>query len=142
MKRIRHTGIYVKDIEIMRNFYCKYFDMKVEINNIEEGEYIETVLGVRKIKILVNKLTTEDGCMLELIKNFSRESEFIDVKTLVNVGTYHIAFTVCDLDNLYRRMMLENIKFISKPEISSDGKAKVCFCYDPEGNFVELVEEL
>ena len=34
------------------------------------------------------------------------------------------------------------VTFISKPELSNEGIAKVCFCLDPNGIRVELVEML
>ena len=39
-------------------------------------------------------------------------------------------------------MKKENIEFINKPIITLDNKAKVAFCKDPNGCFIELVELL
>lgn len=142
MRQIRHTGIYVDDISVMKDFYCTYFDMEVAVDEIEEGNYIETVLGVPKIKILVNKLVTKDGCMLELIKCLTDDGVKRKQDDLTNIGTMHIAFSVSDVDSMYDKMCKDGNLFISKPEISASGKAKVCFCKDPEGNYIELVEEI
>jgi len=43
---------------------------------------------------------------------------------------------------LPKQMSAEEIQFLSKPTISPNRQACVCFCRDPEGNYLELVEEL
>ena len=43
-------------------------------------------------------------------------------------------------NSLYAKLSTKKISFISKPLISEDQKAKVCFCLDPNGVYIELVE--
>lgn len=142
MRLLRHTGIYVSDIELMRNFYCDTFNLSVEVHAIEEGEYIETVLGKKGIKIEVYKLSTQDNCLVELIKTMSPVEDSNISKMIYSKGTYHLAFTVNNIDELYQRLRAKGITFLSEPKVSYDGKAVVCFCQDPENNYIELVEEL
>ena len=47
MKHIRHTGIFVDDLEIMKDFYMKHFDMQVAVYDTEEGEYISKLYGLK-----------------------------------------------------------------------------------------------
>ena len=47
-----------------------------------------------------------------------------------------------DLDDVYSRFTKEGIEFINSPHLSADGLAKVAFCRDPDGFFIELVEEM
>ena len=54
----------------------------------------------------------------------------------------HFALTVGGLDELFLELSEKKVVFVSKPKISIDGKCKVCFCRDFEGNFIELVEKL
>ena len=144
MRLIRHTGIYVNDLEKMKDFYCRYFDMEVAAHDVEGGKYSETVLGVPSISIELYKLKRSDGTMMELLKPSYPQERKNDAHSdsIVNFGCMHIAFTVKDLDEMHSDMISEGIHFISSPAISPNGNAYVCFCRDPEGNYLELVQEL
>ena len=79
--------------------------------------------------------------MIELLHFTAGTGAKIDTR-LNDRGLTHIALTVDDLDREYARLGAENIEFISPPETSPDGGAKVAFCRGPDGEFVELVQEL
>lgn len=141
---IRHTGIYVDDLEKMKDFYCRYFDMDVAVHDTEGGKYSETILGVPGISLELYKLRRSDGTMVELLKaNISKEQrKDVHSDSVAHYGCMHIALTVENLDKMYADMRFDGIRFISAPTVSPNGKAFVCFCKDPEGNYLELVEEL
>ena len=61
---------------------------------------------------------------------------------LFSIGPTHFALTVSDLDALCERLRAAGVHFISAPQVSPDGLAKVCFCSDPEGTPIELVQLL
>ena len=142
MKKIRHTGIYVSDMEAMKRFYCETFGMSISVDTIEEGKYIETVLGYPNIRINVCKLSFDDETMIELIKVIGRDVNGTVKNDIYDLGITHIAFTVGSVREMYSRLSEEKLSFISEPIVSDDGGAMVCFCRDPEGNYLELVEEL
>ena len=48
--------------------------------------------------------------------------------------------TVSDLDGLYARLTQNGVQFLSPPQLSVDGRARVAFCADPDGSMLELVE--
>jgi catechol 2,3-dioxygenase-like lactoylglutathione lyase family enzyme len=54
----------------------------------------------------------------------------------------HISFTVKDLDYEYKRLRRLGVKFISKPIKTPYANTKVCFCYDPDKNLIEFIEDL
>lgn len=141
MKAIRHTGIVVSDMERSLKFYRDLLGFK-EIKRMEEsGGYIDTVLGGQKIKVLTVKMSADDGNLIELL-SFGPLQGGADKKRLDGIGLSHIAFTVNDLDKQYRELTKKGIKFNSAPQKSPDGYAKVAFCEDPDGTFLELVEVL
>lgn len=144
MNNIRHIGIYVHDLEKMKDFYCSTFSMTVQVHDIEKGEYIDGVLGLQNCEIELYKLASADGSMLELLhKAVSNENQSDKGKYVYDIGRMHIAFTVKDVKNLYHKMKDEQgVSFISCPCDAPGGKARVCFCQDVEGNYLELVEEL
>lgn len=141
MLSIRHTGIYVCNLEKMKQFYCDTFGMEVAVHAFEKGSYIETVLGLKEIELEVYKLRFEDGTMLELIHRKGGDEAGNQGRVYDN-GHIHIALTVGDVEQRYKKLSQLGTTFISGPMFSADGTAKVCFCRDPEGNYLELVEEI
>ena len=109
---------------------------------IEDGEYIEKLLGNKSLSIEVCKLKNADGTMIELIKSSKEDYQDSHSVNVTSAGCLHIAFTVSDLEKLYKRLKSDGISFISEPLLSPDGNVHVCFCRDPEGNYLELVQEL
>ncbi len=105
------------------------------------GEYLQTLLGLTGARATTVKLSAPDGAMIELLHFTAGTGAKIDTR-LNDRGLTHIALTVDDLDREYARLGAENIEFISPPETSPDGGAKVAFCRGPDGEFVELVQEL
>lgn len=141
MLKIRHTGIYVNNLENMKNFYTQNFGMKVAVHAFEKGNYIDTVLGLKNIRLELYKLKFEDGTTIELIRR--EEEKQTEIRgNVYNIGCMHLAITVDNIDQTVKILQESGTKFLSEPMVSDDGKAKVCFCKDPEGNYLELVEEI
>lgn len=140
MQGIRHTGIYVHDIEKMVAFYCNDLGMRVAVHEIEKGLYIDTVLGLFDAEIELYKLKAEDDSVIELLKYSSSSAE--EKRPIWQTGQIHIAITVENVYAMYHQLSESGIRFISPPQESPNGYARVCFCQDPEGNYLELVEVL
>lgn len=143
MENIRHVGIYVDDLERMKKFYCNNFGFVERVHEVEKSIYIDTILGIQDASIELYKLEAPNGGMLELLKYLQDEQSADEgLQAVWKKGNSHIAITVCDVEKRYEQLCAQSVSFISKPCISPNGKAKVCFCQDPEGNYLELVEEL
>ena len=143
MENIRHVGIYVDDLERMKQFYCDNFAFAVKTHDTEKGLYIDKVLGLQNCNVELYKLKLSGGGVLELLKYTQDRKESEKHREVVwKKGNAHIAITVDDVAFFYEKLRKKSIFFISEPTVSPDGKAKVCFCQDPEGNYLELVEEL
>lgn len=140
--QVRHIGIYVNNLERMKAFYCKNFNMEIFLHTTEKGTYIDTLLGVNKAILEIYKLSAPDGGMIELLKYNGSYTEAKDEEMVWATGKMHIALTVNHIEQKYQEMLQLGIPFLSAPCTAPDGKAKVCFCRDPEGNYLELVEEV
>ncbi len=140
VKAIRHTGIVVKDMETMAHFYRDILGMKEVRNFREEGNYIDSILGLKGVKLWMIKLVAEDNSMIELLKYESHPKDPQTNEALNNLGCNHVAFTVENIDETYRTLNENGVRFTCPPYLSPDGYAKVTFCQDPEGSFIELVE--
>ena len=101
-------------------------------------------LGFPFISIKLYKLKRSDGTMVELLEPgyTQAQREAVHSDSVVSFGCIHIAFIVENLDEIYASMVSEGIRFISHPVVSPNGNAYVCFCRAPEGNYLELVQEL
>jgi catechol 2,3-dioxygenase-like lactoylglutathione lyase family enzyme len=141
IENIRHTGIVVNDLEKSLIFYRDLLGFKIIKQMNEGGQYLDMVLGLEKTKVTTIKMSAPNGEMIELLFYFFPGGEK-KAYEICDVGISHIAFSVRDLDATYEKLIQTGIEFISTPQVSPDGFAKVAFCKAPEGTFVELVQEL
>ena len=142
MLGIRHFGIVVVDIEQSLSFYRKYFGFKVEKDADERGGFIEQILSIDGAHLrTVKMLSPVSEVMIELIQYFA--GGVVENNNAINqVGPTHFAITVKNIDNLYEKMISENVQFLSEPTNSPDKYARVAFCRAPEGTYIEMVELL
>jgi len=141
IKNIRHTGIVVSNLDKALYFYRDILGLRIKREMIESGKYIDNLSGLKEVRVKTIKMSTDNGNLIELLYYGSHPRKSIN-RDICDIGYSHIAFTVENLDYEYKRLKEKGIKFNCTPQISPDGKAKVVFCRDPEGNLIELVEEL
>jgi catechol-2,3-dioxygenase len=132
----RHIGIVVNDMGMMSKFYL---DLGFEIiyDEIEEGSFLQHITGLKDAKAHIIKLGKGGQTIVELL-DFGFSSERPLGNELFHAGLTHFAITIPDCEKVIRLFPT----IINTPMISPDGKVKVAFGRDPEGNFVELVETL
>ena len=63
-----------------------------------------------------------------------------EIRNFYTIGASHVALTVDNLEELYKTLSKNNVKFNAPPQKSPDGLVKVTFCNDPDGTPIELVE--
>lgn len=141
MKAIRHTGIVVSDLEKALYFYRDILGLKIQREMFETGRYIDKLSNLNSVTVKTIKMAADDGNLIELLYYESHPRKPTK-RDICDLGCSHIAFTVENLDYEYKRLKRIGIKFNCAPQVSPDGKAKVTFCCDPEGNLIELVEEI
>jgi len=124
-------------------FYRDLLDLKVKMRAVEFGDYIDQMNGRAAILVTTVKMSADDGpTLIELLK-FERPKVKSEKATgPFKIGPTHIAFTVENLEGLYKKLSANKVHFNCPSIIPPNGKAKVTFCKDPDGTLVELVEEL
>jgi catechol 2,3-dioxygenase-like lactoylglutathione lyase family enzyme len=146
MISLRHIGITVVDMEKMQNFYCNLLGCKVLKTMEESGEVIDNFSGLEGIEVTTTKMELPEGGVVELLKYHSPKGNNVALqniyKKIIQIGISHFALSVKDLDSLYENLIKERISFFYEVQTSPDGNVKIAFCRDPEGNILELVEEL
>ncbi len=139
MTVVRHVGIVVSDMEKALRFYRDLIGLRDAEVVTESGPFIDGLLGMRNTKIRTAKLAGADGpTLIELLVFDSPGGT--EATPLNAIGPTHVALTVADLDELYRRLSAAGIAFNAPPRLTPDGGAKVAFCRDPDGTYIELVE--
>lgn len=159
MNYFKHTGIYVDNLLLMSEFYKKTFDLlPVCENEPDEGKLYEDLYGFPDAKVIITKLVSEygrlngKGDMLELIqlcmdwdyrsvyseKVLGGEESKRKERYIYQTGMAHIAIGVADIDKVLKKLHLNG--GIMLTDILLKGSRKCCFCKDPEGNFIEVIE--
>ena len=142
IKAVRHTGVVVRDLEKSTEFYCALGF--VEDNRaIEEGDFIDTVVGLQNTKLEWVKLKAPDGYLLELLQYYSHpEQKEITKQKSNQLGCSHLAFSVDDIDSICEKIEEIGGSIVNLPALTNNKKVKVAYCYDNEGNLIEIVEIL
>jgi catechol 2,3-dioxygenase-like lactoylglutathione lyase family enzyme len=142
IKAVRHTGVVVRDLEKSTEFYCALGF--VEDNQaIEEGDFIDTVVGMQNVKLEWVTLKAPDGYILELLQYHSHPEQKEIAKQRSNqLGCSHLAFSVDDIDTVCKEIKKIGGSVVNPPALTNDKKVKVVYCHDNEGNLMEIVEVL
>lgn len=121
MYKIAHVGIVVQDVERSSEFYTKV--LRCQIVDIYEDERIKLVF-----------LQTGDQ-IIELVKYYQKEihrqAGIID----------HIAFQVENIEQEIKQLKGKNVEFLYEAPIIV-GNKKIIFFTGPDGERLELVEEI
>ena len=138
--KIRHTGIVVSDIDKSLHFYNELLGFKIVKDMREAGPFVDKILGLSGVSVRTIKMDA-GGSLIELLC-FKSHPMGQQLNNITSLGCTHIALTVDNLDDCFKMLKEANTFFVSEPQVSPDGNAKVVFCKDPDGTFIELVEEL
>jgi catechol 2,3-dioxygenase-like lactoylglutathione lyase family enzyme len=142
IRSVRHTGIVVRDLEKSTEFYCALGFVK-DNQAIEEGNFIDTVVGLQNTKLEWVKLKAPDGYLLELLQYHSHpESTEITQQKSNKLGCSHMAFSVDNIDRICEKIEQLGGFVINPPALTNDKKIKVAYCHDLEGVLMEIVEIL
>lgn len=142
IKAVRHTGVVVRDLSKSKKFYCA-LGFVVYSQNIEEGNFIDTVVGYQNTKLEWIKLKAPDGYLLELLQYHSHpERKKVSKQKSNQLGCSHLALCVENIDSVCEKIIDIGGSVLNPPITSEDKKVKVAYCHDNEGNLIEIVEVL
>jgi catechol 2,3-dioxygenase-like lactoylglutathione lyase family enzyme len=144
MIALRHFGVVVQNLDLMLDFYSGTLGFKIVRRMEESGPFLDAILGVSGARVTTVKLGTEaNDVLLELLQFQSpRADATTPAGSLFRLGPTHLALTVEDIVGLHERLAAAGARFTTPPQTSPDGRARVTFCCDPEGNPLELVQVL
>jgi len=142
MINLRHIGIVVNDLEKSVNFYNDLFGLITVKEMIEDGEYVDNLVGIKDASIKWAKLKAKDDTIIELLEYQNNKKQKKDNYPADRLGCSHIAISVENIESIYHKLQNYDCKCNSKPLYSPDGKVKVMYCHDIDGTILEIVEEL
>ena len=142
---IRHVGFVVNDLDASLKFYVDILGLEIYRRFTEEGEFIDSLTGLKNVKLEWVKLIIPEGGLIELLQYHSHPD--LTTSSLGNfesnrMGCSHVALTVDNLSKLYEKLSNAGYKCKSKPLFAPGGKAKILYCHDPDGAILELIEDL
>jgi len=122
--RIAHVGIYVHDIENMRQFYSQH------LGAVVGNKYHSSDTGFTSYF-----LSFPSGIKIELM-------HIADNDDSLNNRWGHIAISLksrAKVDEFIKNIENTGIEIISAPRVTGDGYYEAVIC-DPEGNHIEITE--
>lgn len=125
--RLEHVAIWTKDLEKMRGFYEKYF-------NVKSSELYYN----KKTKFQSYFLNFDSGSRLELTTK-----KFLSDRSADSLGYAHIAISVGtkkDVDSFAEKLVADGNPLLNGPRTTGDGFYEAVI-QDPEGNLIELTTD-
>jgi catechol 2,3-dioxygenase-like lactoylglutathione lyase family enzyme len=141
LRKIDHVGIVVHDMAAAKAFFLALgFELSGE--GIAEGEWVESVIGIRDVKVAYAMIRTPDsGANIELIQFHKPLSEKDNPQAPANtLGLRHLALVVEDIEAVVETLKPHGAELIGR--IQDIGSYKLCYIRGPEGIILELAEEL
>ncbi len=137
---LRHAGIVVADLERALSFWCDVLGFRIVKQLEEKGPFIDALLGLKDVRVTTCKLSGPDDNLVELLHFHSHPDKHSWGGTPYSTGLTHLAFTVDNIDDEYKRLRVAGVDFLGLPALSPDGCAKVAYASGPEKLLLEFVQ--
>lgn len=127
--RIEHIAIWVKDLESMKSFYMKYFNMKSSAKYVNEKKQFSSYF-----------LSFPGGARLEIMHRTDIVSKIGNRGEVM--GLTHLAYTVGSREKvveLTEQLRKDGYQVYSEARTTGDGYFE-SVVLDPEGNHLEITE--
>ena len=126
---IEHIAIWARDLEKLREFYCRNFGARSGPKYRNPGTGFES-----------HFLSFDSGCRLELMQMPGIQADGCDVM-LQRTGLIHLALKLGSAQAVREKtetLRAHGVRVVSEPRTTGDGYYESCVL-DPEGNRIELV---
>lgn len=140
INQIRHTGLVVNDLELALHFWRDLLGFSIDKRMDESGPYIDAMMGLTNVEVTTVKMSAPLGGVIELLHFKSHTDVDVWRGAPYTTGFTHLALSVKNLDECFKRLGDAGVSFPAKPQCSPDGAVKVIYCRGPEGVLLELVE--
>ena len=122
-RNISHTGLYVTDLEKMKEFYVSVFKAKAGNKYVNMEKRFSSYF-----------IKFSSGAQIELMQDETKNKSGDGQEwghIAISVGSKHA------VDDLLAKLKSEGVQIISEPRITGDGYYE-CIVSDPENNKIEI----
>lgn len=138
---VHHVAIIVEDMERSLKFYRDVLGLEFLKDYTNSGPVAVETLGLENPSQRIVLLRAgNDETLVELCQYMSPvgRPQRSDIKEN-DIGVRHLCLQVGDIQEIYERLVVDGIKFTSRPVVQASGV--ICaFFRDPDGNSLELLE--
>ena len=143
---MNHTGFAVSNMERSVAFYRDQLGLEIERDQILEGEFISELVGYPDAKLHIIYLGLGDmKHSVELIEYLNPRGDVAPLPDRKDIGATHLGIIVDNLDEFYKELSSKGVKFVSPPVTRPNAvypmAQKGCYMQDPDGNWLELLEQ-
>jgi lactoylglutathione lyase len=139
----QHVGLHVADLDRSLHFYRDLLGFDVAFQWNPDAPYIRTLIGHPNADVHAAILRQPGSTtLLELLNLRGTDGQPVDAAS-ARPGTAHVAFTVTNLESLYKHLLANGVESVSAPVTPTIGPNKggrAVYVLDPDGIRVELIE--
>lgn len=129
--KIDHIGYLTGDIAATAKAFAKL--------GYQSGEIVDDDTQHTRICFL----TKADEIRVELVEPYEDNKTMQKMLTKRGVTPYHTCYEVDDVERMYEQLILENWTALFKPVAApAFGNRKICYFWNSEIGFIELVNKL
>ncbi len=141
IRGINHAGFVVRDLEAAVKFYEEIVGLTVQDKLERTGGTISQVVGYENSHLRIAKMAAEgEEHFLELIEYVSPSPEERVSEERAIIGGCHVAFIVDDIHEAFDRVMANGAIEMNPPANIAPGRW-ACYMQDPEGNWIEFIQQ-
>jgi catechol 2,3-dioxygenase-like lactoylglutathione lyase family enzyme len=142
VKRMDNVGIVVEDLDAAIEFFVE-LGLELEGRAPIEGEWAESVTGLRDMRVEIAMMRTPDGHSRLEVSRFLSPPVVADHRNApVNaLGYLRVMFTVEDIDDTLARLVKRGAELVDKV-VQYQDIYRLCYIRGPEGILIGLAQEL
>ena len=142
IKSMYHTGLVVQDLDKSVQFYRDVIGLKVVRELERNGGPIAQVVGYpdAHLRGAMLGLEGEEGNILELIQYLNPIAASRPTTERSVLGGSHIAFYVDDIEQAFQELVSNGGQPLNPPVEIAPGRSG-CYMQDPDGNWIELIQQ-
>jgi catechol 2,3-dioxygenase-like lactoylglutathione lyase family enzyme len=137
-----HVGIIVNNFAKMQHFYQELLGFSFVDNGRRQCTEAAMALNLPKVDYHIYRAyAPSNDFFIQMLVFASPTIPKTITKNQTNcIGFNHIGILVDDIYKVYQNLKSSDIKIITSPVILTETGTKIFYCYDPDGNMIELFE--
>lgn len=141
IRELNHAGFVVGNLEKAVAFYEEVIGLRVLDRLERTGGPISQVVGYEGSHLKIAKMAAEgEAHFLELIEYVRPQSVQRASEERAIIGGSHVAWIVDDIQETFREVTANGAQMMNPPAEMAPGRW-ACYMQDPEGNWIEFIQQ-